>query len=328
MGSKPLQTVGTIGGGIIGGIYGGPAGAAAGSAAGGAIGGALSGPDKSPQQAAAEGAGDAVQAAHATQVQQSAFIGANMNNQYGINNALYGQAMNTGVDPATQSALQQNAAAQIGLAKSQKGGNQALAARNASHMAQANNQSAVLGAGMQHDARLMNYANFLSNQQGYNANMTGTAANAALGLASNSNAVQQMQNQQQGGIMSGIGAALPLFFNKGASSGNQAGGGMAGGVGDAGSMASQMQNAAHGGEIKSMPNGPASRCGSHFMTMKSGGPVPGANQGGTTDSLKNDTVPTMLSPGEAVIPKSIMNGPNAAQNAAKFVQAILAKKGM
>jgi len=44
-GPSGLQTIGTIGGGIVGGIYGGPAGAAAGASAGGAIGGALSAED-------------------------------------------------------------------------------------------------------------------------------------------------------------------------------------------------------------------------------------------------------------------------------------------
>jgi hypothetical protein len=46
------------------------------------------------------------------------------------------------------------------------------------------------------------------------------------------------------------------------------------------------------------------------------------------DSIKNDTVPARLSPGEIVIPRSIAQGPNAPQNAAKFVQAVLAKQGL
>jgi hypothetical protein len=46
------------------------------------------------------------------------------------------------------------------------------------------------------------------------------------------------------------------------------------------------------------------------------------------DNLKNDTVPAMLSPGEVVIPRSVMNGKNPAKESAKFVAAILAKKGM
>lgn len=44
------------------------------------------------------------------------------------------------------------------------------------------------------------------------------------------------------------------------------------------------------------------------------------------DSLKNDTVPAMLSPGEIVLPKSVTDAPDAPQRALKFVQAIQAKQ--
>lgn len=56
-----------------------------------------------------------------------------------------------------------------------------------------------------------------------------------------------------------------------------------------------------------------------------GGSVPGkAKVGG--DNLKNDTVPAMLSPGEVVIPRSVMNSDDPVGNSAKFVAAVLAKK--
>jgi hypothetical protein len=44
------------------------------------------------------------------------------------------------------------------------------------------------------------------------------------------------------------------------------------------------------------------------------------------DNEKNDTIPAMLSPGEIVIPRSIVNAPNAPMAAAKFVQALLENK--
>lgn len=44
------------------------------------------------------------------------------------------------------------------------------------------------------------------------------------------------------------------------------------------------------------------------------------------DSLKNDTVPAMLSPGEVVLPRSVMNSKDPVNNAAKFVADVLAKK--
>lgn len=75
-----------------------------------------------------------------------------------------------------------------------------------------------------------------------------------------------------------------------------------------------------------------------LMLLSKGGPVNGeqmAAQGKEVpgkakvkgDSPKNDTVDAKLSPGEIVIPRSIAQGPNAAANAAKFVEAVLAKKG-
>lgn len=53
-----------------------------------------------------------------------------------------------------------------------------------------------------------------------------------------------------------------------------------------------------------------------------GGKIPGqAREAG--DSYSNDTVPIMASPGEIVLPRSITMGPNAAENAAAFVQGVL-----
>ena len=46
------------------------------------------------------------------------------------------------------------------------------------------------------------------------------------------------------------------------------------------------------------------------------------------DSLKNDHVPAVLSPGEIVLPRSVTQAPDAAQRAAAFVQAIQAKQGL
>lgn len=61
--------------------------------------------------------------------------------------------------------------------------------------------------------------------------------------------------------------------------------------------------------------------------LKGGGKVPGkAKHKG--DTLKNDTVPAMLSPQEIVIPRSIATHPNAPTLAAKFVAATLAKQGL
>lgn len=63
------------------------------------------------------------------------------------------------------------------------------------------------------------------------------------------------------------------------------------------------------------------------LTAASGALVPGkAPKKG--DSPANDVVPAMLSPGEVVIPRSVINSKNAPEMAKKFVEAVLAKNGM
>lgn len=71
----------------------------------------------------------------------------------------------------------------------------------------------------------------------------------------------------------------------------------------------------------------ASKGGNVGSKLKQGGHVPGkADISG--DSLKNDTVKAMLSPGEIVIPRSVVNSKDPIKGSAEFVRAILAKKGM
>lgn len=66
--------------------------------------------------------------------------------------------------------------------------------------------------------------------------------------------------------------------------------------------------------------------GTATKSMKAGGGVPGkAKVKG--DSLKNDTVKAILSPGEVVIPRSVMQSEDPSGNAAKFVAACMAKHG-
>jgi hypothetical protein len=58
--------------------------------------------------------------------------------------------------------------------------------------------------------------------------------------------------------------------------------------------------------------------------MKTGGHVPGkASVSG--NSIKNDTVPAVLSPGEIVVPRTHAQDPEKAK---AFVAAVLAKKRM
>lgn len=61
------------------------------------------------------------------------------------------------------------------------------------------------------------------------------------------------------------------------------------------------------------------------MVAKDGGNVPGSAEV-KGDSPKNDTVPAVLSPGEIVIPRSILESKNPALAAAHFVEQELAKR--
>lgn len=63
------------------------------------------------------------------------------------------------------------------------------------------------------------------------------------------------------------------------------------------------------------------------VDMQSGGNVPG-NARVSGDAPQNDTVPAMLSPGEVVVPRSIINSEDAPNRAAKFIAAVMAHKSM
>lgn len=107
---------------------------------------------------------------------------------------------------------------------------------------------------------------------------------------------------------------------------------------------------AEGGVVESSHSstGPRSSIGQHLLTMHnpaegflqamySGGLAEGggavkakstnqvASKSG--DSYSNDKIPTLLSEKEIVIPRSITMGKNPVQDSARFVQAILAKRG-
>ena len=78
----------------------------------------------------------------------------------------------------------------------------------------------------------------------------------------------------------------------------------------------------------STPTPPAAKAhGGYVRKYAEGGKVKAA-MGALTkmDNEKNDVVPAMLSPGEIVLPRSIVNSPNAPVAAAKFVEALMANK--
>lgn len=111
-------------------------------------------------------------------------------------------------------------------------------------------------------------------------------------------------------------------FNDLSKSGQQTGMNIAKGIANIFSPSSGEQG---GSGMSSMANTMMMNKGGKIM--KSGGKVPGtAKVAG--DNLKNDTQAIEASPGEIVLPRSITMGKNAPMEAAKFVAAILARKGM
>lgn len=68
--------------------------------------------------------------------------------------------------------------------------------------------------------------------------------------------------------------------------------------------------------------------GGMTKNMKTGGKVVGGQAAVPGDSLKNDTVPAILSPKEIVLPRSVTMSEDAPRKAAEFVAAIMAKNRM
>lgn len=84
----------------------------------------------------------------------------------------------------------------------------------------------------------------------------------------------------------------------------------------------QQVNASQPGPVQPLPGDVKSSASDY----RSGGRVPGqARVSG--DSLKNDTQPAMLSPGEIVLPRHITQSKDAPEMAKQFVMAVLKKQG-
>lgn len=153
----------------------------------------------------------------------------------------------------------------------------------------------------------------------------GNYQNAQAGATGNANALNASIEQgnaarQQAAIGGGL-SAIGSFMSLGGGGAPQepsmqtdfgGGGGGRGGV----------KAMAHGGVV----NGPRSQMHGHIANYKAGGMISGKApvQG---DSPKNDNVQAMLSPGEVVIPRSVMQAKDPGKAAAKFVAALLARKG-
>jgi hypothetical protein len=179
----------------------------------------------------------------------------------------------------------------------------------------------------------------------YNQNKVNMQSNINSANAGVASTTAQGQQGLMGGVLGGIGAAFGLAH-----------GGMVPGYADGGEVQPKgpssfvgkfMQgwNAPAGGgasPLQSMGNMNNSNLGAAqlnqgmsslgsglmkaAMPLSDGGKVPGKPQV-MGDSLKNDTVPAMLSPGEVVIPRHVMQSNDPVNNAAAFVAAVMAKNG-
>ena len=289
-----------------------------------------------------------------------------MDQQQALADALLAQANGQGPSLAAlqlQQATDANAAQAAGAVASQRGINPALAARlvgqqQANAQQQAAGQAAQLRIQEQLAAReqlagvlaqmrgqnLETLGAFGGLNQGQNAilsqgdlgaqqlNQSTAAQNAQLAAGMSAQAIAKAQADKArsdrivGGVIGGIGAVGgtiiggPVGGAVGAQAGNIAtsGGSPSGGAGYSGSTAGMVP-------ASYTPSAHISPGTLQQPTMAGGGVVPGyAPSPG--DSHDNDTVPAMLSPGEVVIPRSIVNAEDAPDRAAEFVAAIKRKK--
>lgn len=152
--------------------------------------------------------------------------------------------------------------------------------------------------------------------QGIEANLGAQKINAGV-AAQNAAAQQALVSQGAGAISGGLGK---LFGGgAGADAAGGAGGGLGAGQASAEGLPAVGAMAAHGGTI---PDRKALSLASALRAQ--GGGVPGkAKIKGDDES--NDTVPTVLSPGEIVLPRSVTQDPDAANKAAEFVEKLKGK---
>lgn len=284
---------------------------------------------------------------------------ANTNSQKDLANQ-FGQVatgQNSPLQQLANSQANQNAQQAAGVYANNRAINPALAARQASNLQSQANQGVAntlamqrLGAMGQQGQIYGQLGHQIQGMQGLtqgaiaNQNQAINQSNAtAAGVAGNN---QQMAGKAVGGVFSALAPGMGMMSGGGGGggapggdfSGANGGMGMGSGASAGGPMDMVASNpeilaAAHGGQIPRMSRGgqchrnPMIMAQQGFMNraqnMKGGGSVPGQAkiQG---DSLKNDTVPAMLSPGEIVVPRSKASDPDAARN---FVAAVLKRKG-
>lgn len=253
------------------------------------------------------------------------------NQQQNLAQALLAQSQGQGPNPA-QAQLAQNTGnnvqQQAALIASQRGAsaNPALMARQAA-MSGANvqqnsvGQAATLQAQQQIAAQQQlqqQYSGMAGNalqgesiQQGGIAAQNQSITQGQLGAqninANTANANADRAGKGIGGLISGVGSALALS--------------------DGGEVPTGIQKYGGGdsGDIPQLDKPKEEKGGLLSSFLAKGGRVPGKPevQG---DSQKNDKVPALLSPGEVVIPRSIMDAEDAPEKAAEFIKHLQKNK--
>ena len=240
--------------------------------------------------------------------------------QQALANQLQGVANGTGPNPALAQLNQTtnaNIANQAALMAGQRGAgaNAGLLARQAAQQGGALQQQAVgQGATLQAQQQLA-AMQALGQQQ---AQLQGTATNQVAQQAQGLGALNSAAQGLYGGVNQAIAGQNSANIQN-QSQMNSANGAIA-----------QGNQKAQSGLIGGLLGGAGSALQPSITKAVSsifahGGKVPEGSAPVAGDSPKNDTVPAMLSPNEIVIPRSITMGPNAPQEAAKFVAQELAK---
>ena len=240
-------------------------------------------------------------------------------NQRAFGDQLYNQAAGKApsfAEAQMRQSQDRNLAQAMAFAKSNRSANAGLQSRNvqmnAAAQAQQTNQNAAMARMQEQQQNQTQYGNYLGGMQNNVHGLLGinnsAQKNAFEANAANDKTMREGAGQAYGMVSSG-GTSIVNMFNKKPPGGEAMGTtetGMGNGGGASGG-AGMMQNAAMGG----------------MMMAFKGAKVPGrATVEG--DSPLNDTVTAKVSPGEVIVPRTVVEkGPNAV---AKFAEALSSRE--
>jgi hypothetical protein len=291
----------------------------------------------------------------ATQMAGANGVGNQMTAAQGFQSIANGTGPNVAQTALNQN-TQQNLNNQATLMASQRGAssNVGQIAREAAQVgAQAQQQAVGQAANLQaqqQQAALSNLATVGGQQVGQQQlqqQLMGGMANQMAGQQigqTNANVANQMQYQQQ--MLAALGQYNATNAQVGMNSANNSQGFMSnligGGLnamGGIGSMIAKPFMAAGGGQVPGAhPGQPMSRLGQRLMAkggtahqnLRSGGVAVAKSSSQKAvkrgNSYSNDKIPALLSEGEVVIPRSVMQSADPVRGSAEFVQAVLAKR--